>query len=320
MESLARIPIDMIDPNPDQPRKHFDSEKLKELAESIRQDGLQQPIKVRPSGGGKFAIMMGERRWRACQELGMKEILAIVEDQETCQRISDGKVSLEVLALVENLHRENLNPLEEAEAFKNLVSCGLSIRKLAQRIGKSAAYVSERIGLLEMGEQPRQLLLSGQINYSQARQLSREKDPETAARLTEAAKGGATVRQMVQQGGGKPEQPESHVAPKARTPKDQPSSRRTKERRASIQDDRSVEDKRGDQDDGGTDRGAGGQVTSGNNWVREALELIGEASGKLRQAPAEDGNGERVENAIRLLQAATSELDRVRVVVADSTR
>jgi ParB family chromosome partitioning protein len=190
----------MIVPNPDQPRKEFGPKGVEELVKSIRRIGLLQPIVVAPPRDNKFMIVAGERRWRACIELEWEKIPAIVLDDETYQQIKTGKLTIEELALIENLHREGLNPVEEAQAYRQLKEKhGFTGKKLAERFNRSPTYISERLSLLEMPDQVRELVLNNQISFSQARELRKVKDSRQAASLAEAASSGATVRQLQEQ-------------------------------------------------------------------------------------------------------------------------
>lgn len=143
MSEIKRLPVQNVIPDPNQPRKAFDDEKIRELAQSIKEHGLLQPILVRPMGMGKYQLVHGERRWRACKLIGLETIKAEV-------RKLDDKQVLEI-QLVENLQRENLNPIEEAETFQRMISeCAYTHEKIAERIGKSREYVTKRLRLLKL--------------------------------------------------------------------------------------------------------------------------------------------------------------------------
>src|SRR2546425_784653 len=149
--SLREIDIDLISSNPYQPRSDFDAEKLGELANSIKQNGILQPIVLRPVGA-RFELIAGERRWRAAQQAGLLKIPAIVKDV-------DNEKTLEI-ALVENLQRADLNPIEEAEAYQQLwQQFGLSQDEIAQRVGKSRASVANSLRLLKLVDKVRNLLI-----------------------------------------------------------------------------------------------------------------------------------------------------------------
>jgi ParB family transcriptional regulator, chromosome partitioning protein len=192
-----KLPIEIVEPNPDQPRKVFDAGLLGELKDSIARVGLLQPVAVIPKGDGKFAIVDGERRWRMCVDLGWTEIPATVLDDETYQQIKSGKLSVEELALIGNLQRKDLTAVEEGEAFEKIITAQkLTAKKLAQRLGKSEGYISDRRRLLRTPAPLRDLVLTGAISLSQARELSRVTEPKGRAALAQAAVGGATVREL----------------------------------------------------------------------------------------------------------------------------
>jgi ParB family chromosome partitioning protein len=142
-EKLREIDIDRIVPNAQQPRKHFSEEALNELADSIRAHGLIQPIVVQPLPDDFFQLIAGERRWRAAQRAGLMRLPAIVREE-------DGDSSLEI-ALIENLQREDLNPIEEAQAYEKLiVEFGLTQEEVARRVGKSRVTVTNMLRLLRL--------------------------------------------------------------------------------------------------------------------------------------------------------------------------
>ena len=161
--SLRKLPLDRIQPGPFQPRSVFEPEGLKELADSIRVQGVIQPIMVRPVGGG-FEIIAGERRWRAAQQAGLDEIPVIVRE------VSD-EVSV-ALALIENIQRENLNPLEEAAALKRLVDdFQLTHGEAAEAVGRSRSMVSNLLRLLELSEEVRGMVDARHLEMGHARAL-----------------------------------------------------------------------------------------------------------------------------------------------------
>ena len=162
-DETAEIAIDLIDPSPVQPRSHFDDARLQELAMSIRENGIVQPILVRPKAS-RYELVAGERRWRAAQVAGLSQIPVIVRD------IPNDKV-LE-LALIENIQREDLNPIEEARAYKNLIeTVGLTQESLAQRVGRDRSYITNHIRLLRLSDDLQQLVQNGRISAGHARTL-----------------------------------------------------------------------------------------------------------------------------------------------------
>jgi len=170
------IPIDRIEPNPDQPRMVFDAEALHELAASIREHGVLQPILVRPLGENRFQLVAGERRWRASREAGHATIPALVEEL-------DDDTALEI-SIIENLQREDLNPLEEAAMFDRMVhEHGYSIRKLADKLGKDKGYLENRLRLADAPEEIRELVSLRKDTVSHAYELMKVQDPKKRRKL-----------------------------------------------------------------------------------------------------------------------------------------
>ncbi len=165
---LQEIEVDRISPNPQQPRQHIDPEALQELAASIRQHGLLQPLVVTRAGDG-YSIVAGERRWRAAQAAGLATIPAIVKEA--------APESVLELALVENLQRADLTPLEEAGAYQTLVERGLTQEQVAVRVGRSRVAVANRLRLLGLPQGARQLLVDGTLSEGHARALLGCPDP-----------------------------------------------------------------------------------------------------------------------------------------------
>lgn len=160
---LAEIPISQIETNPHQPRKHFDEESLKDLSESIRSEGLLQPIVVRKAGN-VFQLIAGERRWRACQLLKMKRIPARI--------IEASDASSAVMSMIENLQRENLNPIEEALGYASLISdFKLTQESTAERVGKSRAAIANSLRLLQLEREIQQYITRGFISVGHAKVL-----------------------------------------------------------------------------------------------------------------------------------------------------
>jgi ParB family chromosome partitioning protein len=161
---LIEIPVGDIDPNPNQPRVHFDEESLAELADSIRELGVLQPILVRPVEGGRFQLIAGERRWRASRRAGLATVPAVV-------RTTDDLTSVEQ-ALVENIHRADLTPLEEAAAYQQLIEdFEFTHEQLATRLGKSRATVSNTLRLLTLPPAIQHLLADGRLSAGHAKAL-----------------------------------------------------------------------------------------------------------------------------------------------------
>lgn len=188
-DEIKELFIDDVIPDPNQPRKCFDETKLQELAQSISQHGLLQPILVRPLQNDKFQIVHGERRWRACMLLGLKTIKA--EPREL-----DGKQVLEI-QLIENLQREDLSPIEEAETFQRMINeLGYTHEELGKRIGKSREYVTNKLRLLELHEDIKKALHNGKIKESHARILLPFEESRQKAVFNEILAHGLKVRQV----------------------------------------------------------------------------------------------------------------------------
>jgi ParB family chromosome partitioning protein len=170
------IQIDRIEPNPDQPRMVFDVDALHELAASIREHGVLQPILVRPLGENRFQLVAGERRWRASREAGLATIPALVEEL-------DDDTALEI-AIIENLQREDLSPLEEAAMYDRMIrEHGYSIRKLADKLGKDKGYLENRLRLADAPDEIRELVSLRKDTLSHAYELLKVDDPKKRRRL-----------------------------------------------------------------------------------------------------------------------------------------
>ncbi|MEU6023452.1 ParB/RepB/Spo0J family partition protein [Micromonospora sp. NPDC047134] len=173
---FAEIPVDSIVPNPKQPRQVFDEEALEELKTSIREVGFLQPIVVRQLDDEKFELVMGERRWRAAQAVGRETIPAIVRDTRDDAMLRD--------ALLENIHRANLNPLEEAAAYQQLLEeFGATHEELARRIGRSRPQISNTIRLLNLPAPVQRRVAAGVLSAGHARALLSLEDSEAQEQL-----------------------------------------------------------------------------------------------------------------------------------------
>ena len=172
------IPVSAITPNPRQPRRAFDEDALEELAESIRQVGLLQPVVVRAAGPGRYELIMGERRWRASQRAGLTEIGAIVKQTQDNELLRD--------ALIENLHRQQLDPLEEAAAYQQLLDdFGATHEQLAQKIGRSRPHISNTLRLLNLPPAVQKRVAAGVLSAGHARALLGLSDPDAQQRLAD---------------------------------------------------------------------------------------------------------------------------------------
>jgi ParB family chromosome partitioning protein len=173
---FAELPLDVITPNPRQPREVFDEDALNELITSIKEVGLLQPVVVRQIGADRFELIMGERRWRACREAGLERIPAIVRATD------DEKLLLD--ALLENLHRAQLNPLEEAAAYDQLLrDFACTHEQLADRIGRSRSQVSNTLRLLKLSAPVQRRVAAGVLSFGHARALLALDDGEEQDKL-----------------------------------------------------------------------------------------------------------------------------------------
>lgn len=174
-ERTDELPVDLIDPSLLQPRSVFDSAKLEELASSIRANGVVQPVLVRRKGA-RFELIAGERRWRAAKLAGLAEIPAVVKS------VADDKI-LEI-ALIENIQREDLNPIEEAKAYKRLIeTLGLRQETVAERVGRDRSYVTNYLRLLKLPDDIQELLQTGRLSTGHARALLGVDQPDIQRRV-----------------------------------------------------------------------------------------------------------------------------------------
>jgi ParB family transcriptional regulator, chromosome partitioning protein len=206
---LLEIPVDAIHPNPRQPRRRFEPEAASGLAESVRQQGIIQPLLVRPRGVGGYEIVAGERRWRAAREAGRETVPAVV-------RTADDRDTL-LLGLVENVAREQLTPIEEARAYAVLVDeFSLSLGEVAERVGRSKPSVSNRIRLLELPDDVLGMVERGQLTEGHARAVLAVPDHEGRRRLArEIVRRGLSVRAAEQRAkwAGARQRPRTRSAP-----------------------------------------------------------------------------------------------------------
>ena len=189
-DKLIMVKITDIEPNREQPRKKFNENLIDELAQSIKEHGLLQPIIVKPMANGTYKIIAGERRWRACRKAGVETVPIIIKDY-TEQEIME-------VALIENLQREDLNPIEEAQGYKQLMDTyELTQEQVAQRVGKSRTAVANALRLLSLNESDKELLRNGVITTGHARTLlSAGSDMALHDELVEMAINGKTVRDL----------------------------------------------------------------------------------------------------------------------------
>lgn len=188
-EELREVPVALIHPNPDQPRKHFEAEGLERLADSLAAAGVVQPLVVHPMPDGRYRLVAGERRWRAAKMAGLDTVPAVLRSEP------DGN-SLQT-ALIENMAREDLNPVEEARACAALVEeLDLSREEVAKRLGRSRSAISNLIRLLDLPDQVLDLLAAGQLSEGHGRALLAAKGQTARLELARAAvRGGWSVRE-----------------------------------------------------------------------------------------------------------------------------
>jgi ParB family chromosome partitioning protein len=188
-EGAVSIKISEIEPNRDQPRKEFDSEALAELAESISQHGVLQPLLLRPLVSGGYRIVAGERRWRASRMAGLSEVPAVIREMTDAEEM--------LFALIENLQREDLTPLEEARGYRTLIeSQDFTQEEVSKTVGKSRPAVTNALRLLNLPEDIQEMLERGEITAGHARTLLSFKNEDDMRVAAEKAKQGASVREL----------------------------------------------------------------------------------------------------------------------------
>jgi ParB family chromosome partitioning protein len=188
-EEMIEIDLDLIEPSNFQPRTNFDEEKLEQLAQSIRANGIIQPLLVRKTSAGKYQLVAGERRWRASQRAGLQRVPCVVRE------IPEDKM-LE-LALIENIQRQELNAIEEAQAYKRLIEAlGLTQEMVAQRVGRDRTFITNYLRLLRLPEDIQGLVEAEQLSMGHARALLGVDDPDIQRKLAkEIIDKGISVRQ-----------------------------------------------------------------------------------------------------------------------------
>jgi ParB family chromosome partitioning protein len=199
---IRSLSLGDLEPNRFQPRSDLDEAGLEELADSIRTQGVVQPIVVTPKSDGKFTIIAGERRWRAARRAGLDEVPVVVRELESDRQLLE-------MALVENLQRSDLNPVEEGEAYRSLKeSFSLSQEEIANQVGKARSTISNAVRLLSLPEEIQDLLRDGRLTAGQARPLLTLDEEDRQLELARrAAKEGLTARQLEDLVGGKKKPP-----------------------------------------------------------------------------------------------------------------
>ena len=205
--SYREVPIDLIRPNPEQPRRAFDPETISALAESIAEAGVIQPLIVRPLADGRYELIAGERRWRAAREAGLDAVPAMVRDEDSALRMQT--------ALIENVAREDLNPVDEARACATLVDeLGLSKEELAARLGRTRPAISNLIRLLDLPDDVLELLSDGELTEGHGRAILIAKGNDVRRRLArDAVAAGWSVRETERRAKHAEETPKARVVP-----------------------------------------------------------------------------------------------------------
>jgi len=181
------IAIDLVQRNPQQPRKHFDENELTDLANSIRTHGVLQPILVRPIAGGRYEIVAGERRWRAAQKAGLHSIPAVIRELN--------EVEVLEIAIVENVQRMDLNPIEEAQGFQALIDrFGRTQQEIADAVGKSRPHIANMLRLLSLPDDLQEMVRDGRLSSGHARAILTAPDPHALAKR--AVSEGLNVREI----------------------------------------------------------------------------------------------------------------------------
>ena len=190
--SIQEIPVGDLDTNPDQPRRTCSAESISQLADSIREQGVLQPLLVAPAGGGRYMIIAGERRYRAGREAGLETLPCIVKDIDVIRQRE--------IALIENLQREDLNPIEAAKGIRALMDqCGYTQEKVSARLGKSRPAVANMLRLLQLPDEVTEMVKDGLLTAGHARVLAGVNDSAEQLRLArKAVEEGLNVRQMEQ--------------------------------------------------------------------------------------------------------------------------
>lgn len=188
-EEFIDVDVDLIEPNSLQPRTNFNEERLEELAQSIRSNGIIQPLLIRRINGDKYQLVAGERRWRAAQRAGLQKIPCVVKE------IADDKI-LE-LALIENIQRQELSAIEEAQAYKKLIeTLGLTQELLAQRVGRDRTFITNYLRLLRLPEDLQRMVEEEKLSIGHARALLGVDDAEIQRKIAKAVtEKGLSVRQ-----------------------------------------------------------------------------------------------------------------------------
>lgn len=186
---VTTVRLSLLEPNKDQPRESFDQEKLQELADSIKENGVLQPILVRPLENGGYQIVAGERRWRASRLAGLTEVPVFIKELDDRQTMQ--------MALIENIQRQDLSPIEEAAAYKNLMdSYGMTQQALAEAVGKSRSAVANSLRLLELNDNVKRMVDDGTLSSGHAKILAGLDSESQVSCALKAEEEGMSVREL----------------------------------------------------------------------------------------------------------------------------
>lgn len=210
-EGLRTLRLSEIEPNKGQPRKSFDKEAMEQLAESIRVNGILQPLLVRPLATGNYQIVAGERRWRAAKIAGLSEVPVVIRDDLSEEQVMQ-------VALIENLQRENLNPIEEAQGYKELIDTyKMTQDQLSKALGKARSSIANSLGLLSLPNGVRDLLADGKLSAGHCKALKSIKDPALMTEIAvRASEGELSVRSIeaIAKREAKQEEEQKHIKPR----------------------------------------------------------------------------------------------------------
>ena len=213
---VVTVPVGRIQPDPDQPRKHFGEAEIEGLAASIREQGVIQPILVRPAEDGVHTLIAGERRWRASQAAGLKEVPVLIREVT-----ADGGAEI---ALIENVQRVDLNPMEEADAYARLRDAfGRKPAQIAASVGKSRSHVANMLRLTGLPEGVRALVVTGELSMGHARALLSAEDAEALAKRV--VRDDLSVREAERLASPKPEKAEAKAKPSSTAPSGEPAKK-----------------------------------------------------------------------------------------------
>lgn len=204
---LRLVPVELVRPNPRQPRKRIDAESIAALADSVAAAGVIQPLIVRPLADGSYELIAGERRWRAARQAGLSEVPAVVRDEDEPQRLQT--------ALIENMAREDLNPVDEARACMTLVEdLGLSKEDVARRVGRSRPAISNLIRILDLPDQALALIEEGELSEGHGRAILQARGNDVRRRLARnAARRGWSVRETERAARRESAEPTARITP-----------------------------------------------------------------------------------------------------------